>query len=157
MILSTNVIIVSRIHVKIALNVVKAWNLVQMKLLSFGSKIELGAFWKFWPCICMPVWLLQTQVFHWRKKIKKIICLHSTNRNKSWKELIKLIKKDFGTTLIGSIVSEIFNPKDTSKLLSQHLWTFLKLTLKRHNLARNSPVHLIYISFRLSFLSSFQL
>ena len=30
-------------HVKIALKVVKAWDLVQMKLLSCRSKIELGA------------------------------------------------------------------------------------------------------------------
>ena len=29
------------------------------------------------------------------------------------KELIKLIKKDPGTTLIGSVVTKIFNPKDT--------------------------------------------
>ena len=38
---------VSRIHVKIALNMAKAWNLVQMKILSCGSKIELLAFRKF--------------------------------------------------------------------------------------------------------------
>ena len=31
-----------QIHVEIALNLVKAWNLVQMKLLSCGSRIDLG-------------------------------------------------------------------------------------------------------------------
>ena len=37
------ILLVPQIHVKIALNVVKAWNLVQMKLLSWRSKIEFGA------------------------------------------------------------------------------------------------------------------
>ena len=55
---------VSRIHVKSAVNAVKAWNLVHMKLLFCRSKIELGAFQKFTPFVYMPTWLLQTQVFH---------------------------------------------------------------------------------------------
>ena len=55
------------------------------------------------------------------KKIKKITCLwFKKNGSNSRKELIKLIKKDFGTSLIGSIVAETFNPEDTSKLLSQY-------------------------------------
>ena len=46
---------VPRIHAKIALNVVTVFNLVQMKLLSCISKIELGAFRKFLPFVCMPI------------------------------------------------------------------------------------------------------
>ena len=49
-----------------------------------------------------------------------IICLHSENGSNSWKELIKMIIVDLGTTLTESIVAEIFSPEDTSKLLSQH-------------------------------------
>ena len=45
------------------------------------------------------------------------------------KELIRLIKKGLETTLIGSIVAEIFNSKDTSKLLSQHFLTIFMLYL----------------------------
>ena len=37
------------------------------------------------------------------------------------KEIIKLIEKDLGTTLINSTIAEIFNFKKTSKLLSQHI------------------------------------
>ena len=56
--------LVPRAHVKIAINVGKAWNLARMKLLSCRSKKELGAFRQFSPFVCMPIWLLQTQVFH---------------------------------------------------------------------------------------------
>ena len=58
---------------------------------------------------------------------------------------MKLIKNDPGTTLIGSIVAEIFSSEDTSKVL------------KRSSLARISPIHLIHISFWFSFLSYVQL
>ena len=50
---------------------------------------------------------------------KKIICLHS----KTEVTLIKLIKEDLGATLVESIVAEIFNLNDISKLLSQHFGT----------------------------------
>ena len=43
--------IVPWIQVKIVLNLVKAWNLLRMKLLSFRSKIELGAFRTFSPLV----------------------------------------------------------------------------------------------------------
>ena len=59
-----NTLIVHWIHTKIALNVVKAWNLLQMKLLSCRSKIELRAFRNFSPFVCMPICLLQAEVFH---------------------------------------------------------------------------------------------
>ena len=39
--------IVPRIRIKIALNVVKVWNLVQMKLLSCRLRTDSGAFRKF--------------------------------------------------------------------------------------------------------------
>ena len=45
--------IVPRSHVKIASNVTKAWNLVQMNLLSLRSEIELEAFQKFSHFTCM--------------------------------------------------------------------------------------------------------
>ena len=50
--------VIARIHAKIGLHVIKAWNLVQMKLLSCRSEIELGAFQKLSPFVCMPIWLL---------------------------------------------------------------------------------------------------
>ena len=53
---------VPRIHVEIALNVIKAWNLVQMKLLSCRSRNDLGACRKSLPFVCIAIWLLQTQV-----------------------------------------------------------------------------------------------
>ena len=119
-------------------------------------KIELGAFKNFSLFVCMPIWLLQTQVFHWSEKFKKIICLHSKHKSNSCKEVIKLIKINFGTTLIGSMVAEIFNSKGTSKVLSQHFYTILS-TLKHYILARISSIHLIHVSFWFSLLSSFQL
>ena len=47
-----------RIHVKIALNVVNAWNLVQIKFSSctFFKKNEMGAFRKFSAFVCLPIW-----------------------------------------------------------------------------------------------------
>ena len=50
----------------------------------------------------------------------KMISLYLRRGSNSWKALIKLVKRHLGTTLIGSIVSEIFNLKDISKLLSPH-------------------------------------
>ena len=39
------------------------------------------------------------------------------------KKFTKVIKKNIGITLIGSVIAEIFNLKDTSKLLSQQFRT----------------------------------
>ena len=73
-------------------------------------------------------------------KLRKMSCLHSKKRKKLVKRTHQTDQKKVGTTLIGSIVAEIFNPKDTSKLLSQH---FLS-TLKGYNSASISPIHLIH-------------
>ena len=55
-------LIVQRIRVKIALNVVKASKLVQMKLIR--SKLGLGTFRKFSAIVLTPIWLPQTKAFH---------------------------------------------------------------------------------------------
>ena len=47
--------VVLRIHVKNALNVVKSWNSVRMKLLLCRSRIDLGAFLKLSPSVCVPI------------------------------------------------------------------------------------------------------
>ena len=39
---------------KNALNMVKAWNLVEMNLFSCQSKVELGLFRKYSSFVCMP-------------------------------------------------------------------------------------------------------
>ena len=52
--------VVQQIRVKIALDRVKAWNFVQIKLLSCKSRIDLGYF-KNSDLFCMPIWLLQTK------------------------------------------------------------------------------------------------
>ena len=55
---------------KIELHVIKVWNLVQMKLVSRRSGIDLGAFRTFSPSVCMPICCFNTG----REKFKKIIC-----------------------------------------------------------------------------------
>ena len=83
---------ISRIHVKIALNVVKAWNFVKIKLLSCRSGTDLGPFRKSYFCLCDNMTASNTGIPR-RVKFKKMICLHSKNGSTSLKELIKLIKK----------------------------------------------------------------
>ena len=53
-----------RIRVKIALSMVKASKLVQMKLIKERSKLGLGAFRKFSAFVLTPIWLPQTKAFH---------------------------------------------------------------------------------------------
>ena len=60
--ISFNSTLVLWIHVDIALNVVKALNLVQMKLSSCGSRIDLGDFQESSPIVCIVIWLFQTEV-----------------------------------------------------------------------------------------------
>ena len=57
------------IHVKIVLNVEKAWNFAQMRLLSCRPRIDLGAFRKFPPFVCVPMLLLENKVFLLKGKI----------------------------------------------------------------------------------------
>ena len=57
-------LLVRRIRVKIALNVVKASKLVQMKLITYISKLGLGTFRKFSAFVLTPIWLPQTKAFH---------------------------------------------------------------------------------------------
>ena len=52
-----------RIRVKIALNVVRASKLVQMKLVTKRSKLGWGAFRKFSDFVLTPIWLPQTRHF----------------------------------------------------------------------------------------------
>ena len=80
---------ISRIHVKIALNVVKAWNFVKIKLLSCRSGTDLGPFRKSY----LLFMTASNTGIPRRVKFKKMICLHSKNGSTSLKELIKLIKK----------------------------------------------------------------
>ena len=115
--------LVPRIHVKIALNVVNAWNLVQMKLLSCRSRIDMGTFRKFLLFVRMPIWLFKHRYYTEGENPKTLFACIEKIVIDSWKELIKLIKKDLGTTMIGSFVAEIFNLNDTSKRLSQHFRT----------------------------------
>ena len=56
--------LVQQMHVKVALNVVKAWNFYTNEASSCGSRIDLGAFRKFSLFVRLPIWLLQTKVFH---------------------------------------------------------------------------------------------
>ena len=55
---------VQRMRVKIALNVVKASKLVQLKLITYRSKLGLGAFRKFSAFVLTPIWLPQIKAFH---------------------------------------------------------------------------------------------
>ena len=55
--------------VKIALNVVKVSKLVQMKLITYRSKLALGAFRKFSALVLTPIWLPQTKGFHCEEEI----------------------------------------------------------------------------------------
>ena len=67
-------------------------------------------------------------------------------------------QKDIGTTSIGSIVAIDFQSLGYFITIESAFLNRLS-TLKSYNLARISPIHLIHrpISFRFSFLSSFQL
>ena len=56
--------LVRRIHVKIALNAVKASELVQMKLTTKRSKLMFWAFRKFSAFVGTPVWMPKTKAFH---------------------------------------------------------------------------------------------
>ena len=56
--------LVRRMHVKVALNVVKAWNFYTNEDSSCWSRIDSGAFRKFSRFVRLPIWLLQTKVFH---------------------------------------------------------------------------------------------
>ena len=61
-----------KIRVKIALNVVKASKLVQMKLITYRSKLSLGAFRKFSAFVLTPIWLPQTRHFTEKEILEKI-------------------------------------------------------------------------------------
>ena len=113
--------IVLRIRCKNCVKCGKGLNFVQIKLLSCRSSIDLVTFRKLSTLFVCQYGCFKQKDSHWKGKLEYMSCLQlKKNGCKSWKELIKRIKIDLGTTLTGSIDADIFNPKDTSTMLSQH-------------------------------------
>ena len=154
----TDSLIVQQIRVKIALNVVKASKLIQMKLMTWRSKLGLGAFRKFSAFVLTSIWLPQTKACHWRRNSWKNFYLTSRIKCNHWKELTRLVQNDLGTILIGWIVAEIFDLENTPKLLTgpkQHLFYIFLRNSICHNSAGISPIDLFHGHFESVFRALF--
>ena len=136
------------IHVKFALNVVKAGSFVQIKLLSCKSRIVWGHFENSHLLfVCQYGYFKQRNSIEGKNVRKWVACIQKTDVtqfyeffSRDWINRCRDIQSQRYFTTAESAFPSLF-------------WS----TLEHCDSARISPIHLIHLSFWVSFSSSFQL